>query len=168
MTRVPLYSILLAAMAFAVPAQAQHLNAESIDKVLAQAAPLDNPGVARVPAGLPLAAGLFAGRPWWAVMIMCAEHRAGNGTTPGEPRPVLNEALEKGRKFFLLRGAALFAKEQGQPNIEEALLPASGWGTEFALVMEAEAKAGRWSSRETEDACRILGAEQLKAGRAPS
>jgi hypothetical protein len=161
------YALALAAT-FAMPAQAQHLTPESIAKVFEQAKPLDNARTTRVPAGLPLTAALFADRPWWAVMILCAEHRAGNGTAPGSPKPVLNDALEKNRKFFIARAASIFAREQDLPNFQEALLPVSGWGTEFALVMEAEAKAGRWSSRETEDACRILGVEQLKASRAPS
>lgn len=160
--------VALAALLFAMPTKAQHLGPESIEKVLAQAKPLENAKVAHVPAGLPLTAALFAGRPWWAVLAMCAEHAAGNGSAPGAARPVLTEPLERRRKFFLFQAAILFAEEQDLPNPTEALLPVSGWGTEFALVMEAEAKAGRWSYTETEDACRILGAERLKAARTPS
>jgi hypothetical protein len=162
------HPIAVAAMLLGAPAQAQHITPQSIEKVLGQAEPLSNAKTTRVPAGLPLTAALFAGRPWWAVMEMCAEHRAGNGRAPGSPPVVLTEPLEKSRKFYLFRAAAIFAKEQDLANIEEALLPVSGWGTEFAKAMEAGAADGSWSSVEAEDACRVLGAEQFKAARAPS
>lgn len=139
-----------------------HITPAAIENIMAQAEPV-SPNAARVPAGLPLTAALFANRPWWAVLQMCAEHNGGVGYAPGTA-PELTPMLEKRRKLFIFRAAGQFAKETGLPNPTEALLPASQWGIEFAKGMRAEAAKGSWSAPEFEDACRILVTEHVRAG----
>lgn len=123
----------VAAMLATVPARAQHLTKGSIATVLDQANDFENPKVSHVPAGLPLTGALFAGRPWWAIMSICAEHRAGSGLGPGSKRPVLSGPLEESHKFFLSRATALFASEQDM-RPADAQVPVAQWGYEFSAV----------------------------------
>lgn len=157
---------LLAACLLLAPAaaQAQHITAESITNILADAEKISEPTTARIPAGLPLAAAQFAGKPWWAVLQMCSEHRSGAGRAPGTPAPVLDALGEKNRVFFMLRASLQFSRDFKMTPVD-AQLPVGGWGSEFGAAMTRAATAGAWSSSEFEDACRILGPAHLRAGK---
>jgi hypothetical protein len=146
--------------------QAAHITPAAIDKILASADEIGTPKTARIPAGLPLSAGLFAGKPWWAVLQMCSEHRSGAGRAPGAPAPESTEAAEKNRLFFMKRAIAQFARDQDMTPAD-ATLPVSGWGSEFGAAMTAAAAAGAWSGKEFEDACRIIGMQHLRGVQAP-
>jgi hypothetical protein len=150
------------------PAHAQtgHIATAAIDKILAEAEGISKPDTARIPASLPLSAALFANRPWWAVLQMCSEHRTGAGKPPGAPLPVLDEAGERNRKFFMVRAMIQFAKEQGMTPADAAE-PVGQWGSQFGATMNAAAATGDWSSSEFEDACRILGPAHLRAAVRP-
>jgi hypothetical protein len=145
---------------FAHP-QAAHIAPAAIDKILADAEGISTPKTARIPAGLPLTAALFAGKPWWAVLQMCSEHRSGAGRAPGTPAPELTEIVEKNRLFFMNRAIAQFARDQGM-SPGDATLPVSGWGSDLGAAMTAAAAAGNWSGKEFEDACRIVGMQHLR------
>ena len=148
--------------------QSAHITPAAIDKILAEAEGISKPDTARIPAGLPLTAALFAGRPWWAVLQMCSEHRTGAGKDPAAPLPTLDERGERNRKFFMARAIGQFAKDMGLTPTD-AILPLGGWGSDFGAAMNAAAAAGNWSSTEFEDACRILGPAHLRTpGKPPS
>lgn len=147
-----------------VAEHAQHITPAAIDGILAEAETISTPTTARVPAGLPLGAALFAGKPWWAVLQMCSEHRTGAGSLPGTPAPTLDETGERNRKFFMLRAMGQFGKDTGL-SPADAAEPVGQWGSQFGAAMRAAAAAGNWSSSEFEDACRILGPAHLRAGK---
>ena len=144
------------------PAYAQHITKAAVDRILAPVEAISDSSTARVPAGLPLSAGLFAGKPWWAVLQMCSEHRSGAGRPPSAPAPVLDATAERNRVFFMRQAGAQFAKESSLPTADDGLLPVSGWGSDLGASMNAAAANGSWSSSEFEDACRILGAQAAR------
>lgn len=146
----------------AAPAHAQHITKPAIDRILTPIEEISDSSTARIPAGLPLTAGLFAGKPWWAVLQMCSEHRSGAGRPPSAPAPTLDAIAERNRVFFMRRAAAQFAKESSLPTADDGLVPVSGWGSELGAAMNAAATSGNWSSSEFEDACRILGAQAAR------
>jgi hypothetical protein len=146
--------------------QPAHIAPAAIDSILAEAEKIGTAKTASIPAGLPLAAGLFAGKPWWAVLQMCSEHRSGAGRAPGAPAPELTELVEKNRLFFMKRAIAQFARDQDMTP-DDATLLVSGWGSEFGAAMSAAAASGIWSGREFEDACRIIGMQHLRGVQTP-
>ena len=146
----------------AAPAQAQHITTAAIDRILAPAEGISDSSTARIPAGLPAAAGLFAGKPWWAVLQMCSEHRSGAGRPPSAPAPTLDGTADRNRVFFARRAGAQFAKESNLPSADDGLVPVSGWGSDLGASMNAAAASGNWSSSEFEDACRIFGAQAAR------
>jgi len=146
----------------ATPAWAQHITRSAVNTILAPAERIADSSTARIPAGLPAAAGLFAGKPWWAVLQMCSEHRAGAGRPPSAPAPALDATAERNRVFFMRRAAAQFAKESNLPGADDGLVPVSGWGFDLGAAMNAAAASGNWSSSEFEDACRIFGAQAAR------
>lgn len=157
-------TLLLPVLLLATPPTATaHIDHAAIDRIIAPAEEISTPTTKRIPAGLPLSAALFAGKPWWAVLQMCSEHRTGAGWPPGTPAPELTAAAEKNRLFFMHQAATLFGAERGLTPTD-ALMPVSGWGSEFIVTMNTAAKQGSWSSTEFEDACRILGAQHLRGG----
>jgi len=150
------------ALLTAAPAHAQHITRAAIDRILAPVEAISDSSTARIPAGFPAAAGLFAGKPWWAVLQMCSEHRAGAGRPPNAAAPTLDLTADRNRRFFLQRAAAQFAKESSLPSAEDAQMPVSGWGSDLGASMNAAAASGSWSSAEFEDACRIFGAQAAR------
>lgn len=155
--------LLLATLCLAAtPASAQHITKAAVDRILRPAEGIADSSTKRIPGGMPGAAGLFAGKPWWAVLQMCFEHRGGAGRPANAPAPSLDAASDRGRRFFTQRAAGLFADESGLASTEEAMLPVSGWGSDMAAAMNAAAANGSWSSAEFEDACRIFGAQAAR------
>lgn len=150
-------SLLLASLP-ALPAQAQsgHITRAAVDRI-ASPAERATPRAARIPGGMGGSAGLFAGKPWWAVLQMCSEHRAGAGRPLNAPAPRLAGEAERNRRFFTSRAAFQFARDSDLTGPAEAEMPVAGWGLNLAASMNSAAASGEWSSDEFEDACRILG-----------
>ena len=150
--------IAIALLVPAAPASAQHITRAAVDRTLAPAESATPRRGTRIPGGLGGPASLFAGKPWWAVLQMCSEHRSGAGRPLSAPAPKLGGESERNRRYFNGRATAQLAKDGDLIGANEAEMPVAGWGLRLAAGMNAAAASGEWSSDEFEQACATFGA----------
>lgn len=150
--------IVIALLIPAAPASAQHITRAAVDRILAPAEAATPRRGTRVPGGLGGPANLFAGKPWWAVLQMCSEHRSGAGRPLSAPAPKLGGESERSRRYFTGRAATQFARDGDLTGADEAEMPVAGWGLRLAAGMNSAAASGEWSSDEFEQACATFGA----------